>query len=103
MHHCWLGFIKLEVVNWIPVGACKVLIQASALPLVQTVCGEREGPQGAKLMGDVGWPFKLSVAACGPRLLCVRGDWTPVVIHDACLLQEGSIWGEVFGGRQRSV
>lgn len=53
MHHCWLGFIKLEVANWIPVGACKALIQASALPLMQVVCGQWEGAAGAKLMGDV--------------------------------------------------
>lgn len=54
MHHCWLGFIKLEVANWVTVRACKVLIQASVLPLVLMICGEWEGATGAKLVGDVG-------------------------------------------------
>lgn len=26
MHHCWLDFIRLEVANWVPVGAWEVLM-----------------------------------------------------------------------------
>lgn len=66
-------------------GAGKALIQASVLPSAPTVRGEWEGDAGAKLMGGAGSPFKLLAMACGPWLLRVRGDWTALVIHDACL------------------
>lgn len=60
---CWLGFIKLEVASWIPVGTRKVLIQAGVLPSVHMVPGGWEGASGAKVMGNVSGPLKLETEA----------------------------------------
>lgn len=52
MHHCWLSSIKLEVAKWIPVRACKVLIQVHVCTLQTEV--RSEVAAAAKQMGDVG-------------------------------------------------
>lgn len=98
MHHCWLGFIKLEVAKWIPVRACKVLIQVHVLHSANRGTQWREVAAVAKQMGYVGWPLKLREMTEGPQALCVSGGWAVLVIHNACL-QGGLIWREVLGGR----